>query len=637
MACTNGHRKKAGAPNSGFVSAVEEACQAGLLPGYVCRFADLFPEQIRSQSYVYNVESFCQAGPPPAINSIDASDLLNPFGLIDKLTQWAKRKQFNEWCECSPGGSGELCFGDITYTRYGVSGNYSQVTSGPVREDYQIRTEVWQGSAPHRDFVRCESSGQYRSTFAYWSDPTEPTGEAVLNLRGSGCGFAVAEASQSQWPGEANLITNVVFTVDPNCAPSSETPEEAPDLPDLPPDTPPPEEAPDPIPGPTGDKGDCPTIAAGPIQLVDAEIPSWTVSKTGECSYQISLQLPDALKIAKRALALALANSTAISVLSAGLAALTKTVAILSAQVARNWAAIQASAKLIARNWIAIQALRQALQKVLDLANEAKRLADNALLKAGLAFDFAKQLQSYIQNVQFLAKNALEAAKQALNSVNKSDSALLRKLLSIALGNSQKLSGSGGGAFDLTPCEPGDDDPVSAPYSGSGLSGVYAAIAGIEASLNTIHSNTKCSDDIAALPMFYELKHGEISQLVVVWKKVEKDGSAWSMTIPHPREDVDQTFQFNFPDYLKGGNLATVRLIDNSQIRLNVFSLLEAEKVIGYISTLLDPVYVPEAGLSITYSENVANYAEVLVRAEYIKRFNGHKTTVPVWGRRILA
>jgi len=198
----------------------------------------------------------------------------------------------------------------------------------------------------------------------------------------------------------------------------------------------------------------------------------------------------------------------------------------------------------------------------------------------------------------------------------------------------EKLAGSGDGKLDLSPCDA--DESVEAEYSGEGLQGVYSAIAAIEKSLNFISGNTKCSDDIAALPMFYELKHGEIAQLVVVWKKVETDGSAWSMTIPHPRENVDKDFQFNFPDYLKGGNLATVRLTDNSQIRLNVFSLLEAEKVIGYISTLLDPAYVPETGLSITYSENVANYAEVLVKAEYVKRFKGHKTTVPVWGRRIL-
>ena len=205
----------------------------------------------------------------------------------------------------------------------------------------------------------------------------------------------------------------------------------------------------------------------------------------------------------------------------------------------------------------------------------------------------------------------------------------------------KKLQGEGEGLLNLIPCVPPDDEADLAEYvekgtyKGDGLTGLYDAIAAITESLNIIHTDTKCPPALppAALPMFYEIKHGEITQLVVIWQKLDRGSSTWSMTVPHPRDDIGANYPFAFPDYKKGGNMASVRLIDNSQIIINAFSEGEAQRVIDYLITLIDPAYIPSSGVKMIYSKNVAEYVEVEVRASYVKKFQGHKTTAPLWAK----
>ncbi|MEM9148923.1 MAG: hypothetical protein AAGB19_00430 [Cyanobacteria bacterium P01_F01_bin.3] len=198
-----------------------------------------------------------------------------------------------------------------------------------------------------------------------------------------------------------------------------------------------------------------------------------------------------------------------------------------------------------------------------------------------------------------------------------------------------RLQGQGTGTLDLTPCDA--EETMEATYTGEGLQGLYEAVDAITQSLNTIHTDTKCPPDVnAVLPMHWDAKHGEIPQLVVSWRKVGGGDSKWAMNIPHPRADIGPDYPFNFPDYQKGGNMASVRLIDNSQLIVNALSEAEAQKVIDYIgANLLDPAYIPQSGLRMVYSKNVADYAEVEVTAVHIKKFQGHKTTAPSWALRI--
>ncbi len=213
--------------------------------------------------------------------------------------------------------------------------------------------------------------------------------------------------------------------------------------------------------------------------------------------------------------------------------------------------------------------------------------------------------------------------------------ALLREALA-------RLEGEGTGTLDLSLCERDDDyDPTLGLYAGSGLAGIYAALSKFTESLNLIHSDTKCPPDVnAALPMFWEMKVGEVPQLVVIWRKITPpgepvSGSTWSMTIPHPRDDIGPDYEFSFPDYMKGGNMASMRLTDNSQVIVNAGSEPEAQKILDYVSTLIDPDFIPQSGLKTVYSKGVAEYAEVDVKAVYVKKFAGHKTTAPLWGRHI--
>lgn len=210
----------------------------------------------------------------------------------------------------------------------------------------------------------------------------------------------------------------------------------------------------------------------------------------------------------------------------------------------------------------------------------------------------------------------------------------------------QKLEGNGKGIFDLAPCESEIDpqnppNPLAGLYEGEGLAGLYAAIAQLTKSLNLVRADTKCPPDVnAALPMFWEMKVGEVPQLVIIWRKITPpgepvSGSTWSMTIPHPRADIGPDYEFSFPSYMKGGNMASMRLSDNSQCIVNAVSEPEAQKVLDYVTTLIDPAFIPDEGPKVVYSKGVAEYAEVDVKAVYVKKFAGHKTTAPLWGHHI--
>ncbi len=212
---------------------------------------------------------------------------------------------------------------------------------------------------------------------------------------------------------------------------------------------------------------------------------------------------------------------------------------------------------------------------------------------------------------------------------------VLRQLRNIR----DSLSTGGTGQLALVPCGYDGDNPeqFTEEFAGQGLQGIYDGIGLLLKGTQPVFDNTKCPPDSAglALPMFYEVKHGEIPQLVVIWRKTEGGGSTWSMTIPHPRSNIGADYPFDFPTYTKGGNMASIRLTDNSQVIINAFSEAEAQRVFDYLESLIDPAFIPSGGFRMVYSKNVADYAQVTVTASYVKRFQGHKTTTPLWTKRI--
>jgi hypothetical protein len=211
----------------------------------------------------------------------------------------------------------------------------------------------------------------------------------------------------------------------------------------------------------------------------------------------------------------------------------------------------------------------------------------------------------------------------------------IKRLLERALG---KLEGKGKAIFDLAPCESEIDplnppDPLAGLYEGEGLTGVYAAIAAITKSLNLVRADTKCLEGSnAALPMYWEIKSGEIPQFSVLWKPAEGGNSRWAMSVPHPRADLGKDFLYSFPTYQKGPNMANMKLLDNSKIIINVASKGEAAKVMNYAYSLIDPAFRPET-IAYTYSENVSTARIVTVSACYIKKFAGHTNVAPLWAR----
>lgn len=206
--------------------------------------------------------------------------------------------------------------------------------------------------------------------------------------------------------------------------------------------------------------------------------------------------------------------------------------------------------------------------------------------------------------------------------------------------NIPEIEASGYGVMDLAPCASEIDpenppDPLEGAYEGSGLDGIYAAIAQITKSLNLIRADTKCPPDgNAALPMHFETRAGTVPQLVVSWRSVEGGQSKWSFCIPHPKPIINHNTVFSFPTYTKGNTQLTYTLLNNSKVILNAISEAEGLRILTYVKTLIDPAYInPLATPKITKGAGQGQLREVLVKATYIQKFQGHLSEVALWAK----
>lgn len=284
----------------------------------------------------------------------------------------------------------------------------------------------------------------------------------------------------------------------------------------------------------------------------------------------------------------------------------------------------------------ALLTLAQLVSKVAQIAATLAGLlgqVTRALNLAERAIAAVERFSFELQQIRQVIERLAQQIRDLDGEENEMIEALLSEIFQIVGRNQELLQGEGEGELDLNPCV-SQEESIVATYGGEGLGGLYSAVDAIAQSLNLIHTDTKCPPEAtaAALPMHWEAKHGEIPQLIVIWRKTSGGGSSWSMTIPHPRQDIDKLYPFAFPPYTKGGNMASARLTDNSKVIVNTGSEGEAERIIRYVETLIDPSFIPSGGLQMTYSKNVANFLEVEIEASYIKKFAGHKNTAPLWG-----
>ena len=214
--------------------------------------------------------------------------------------------------------------------------------------------------------------------------------------------------------------------------------------------------------------------------------------------------------------------------------------------------------------------------------------------------------------------------------------------LELLVQQQQKLEGMGSGALNIAPCippklEPGEEAvPTEVTYEGDGLSGIYSAIAAIAQSLNLIHTDTKCppTGNGAALPMHFETKAGTVPQLVISWRPAEGGQSKWSFCIPHPKPSINHNTIFNFPRYTKGNIQFTYTLTNNSKVVLNTVLESEGYKILNYVKTLIDPNFIrAQATPKITKGAGQGNLREVLVKATYVQKFQGHLSEIAIWAK----
>lgn len=265
--------------------------------GFACRLARLFPEGLRSQSFVPNVQNFCEAGPVPAPNSIDANDLIDPGSSIFKLIQWAKAAQFPIWCECTPGDppfTGGQCA--VPYRINSSTTWTSTAQGGGSGTSLHLQNQIATGPftiEPIRNEAGQFTEGRLRSPAI--AEGTVLNAYVFFDSR-IGTEFNITFQRTDNLPDECGDPPPPPEDTDP--PPPPPTPD--PDLPELPEPEPGPvgpagadgERGPAGADGERGPAGPCPNIVAGTLTIDQGVEPSIEFLKFGDCNYEVNLLLP---------------------------------------------------------------------------------------------------------------------------------------------------------------------------------------------------------------------------------------------------------------------------------------------------------------------------------------------------------
>lgn len=321
------------------------------------------------------------------------------------------------------------------------------------------------------------------------------------------------------------------------------------------------------------------------------------------------------------------ALAKAVGVLTAGLARLAALVARLLAQVAKNTAAIARNSALILR-------LRAQLTRLSSRLFQLESLARSALQRANLAVELALLALRRVRSGLSLRPNinitggsnvADSAALQQLLALAREARSVNYKTLSVSLGNSQKLAGAGGGTIDLSPCIPIETEEsdgvaeLSADYGGSGLIGIYSAISALARAIETIHSNTKCSDAASSdsdwpvtLPQLLTQETGETTEITglpqaIAWFAQNLDALSGQYPIILEIEDTDPI--------TRGNQSETIDLPNQAEAMAELFGLAyeantNSELAVNMLFRLI-PEVIAAKNSSLTaqdYSQAISNW-----------------------------
>ena len=214
-----------------------------------------------------------------------------------------------------------------------------------------------------------------------------------------------------------------------------------------------------------------------------------------------------------RAEAKILANEIAIRVNSVAIAALIATVTALGVALAtlgRTVAGLVASVAALGRAIASLVAQLFRVKLTAELALRLARLALERALQPGPRGETGKVGQVGPRGETGKAGPRGETGQVGPSSGNITveadpvDTSLLRTILQnvrvdieLDQRNQQllydirsKLSGSGSGVIDLSPCDA--DSSTKANFGGSGLNGLYSGIQALSQAVNVIHADTKC-------------------------------------------------------------------------------------------------------------------------------------------------
>ena len=185
-------------------------------------------------------------------------------------------------------------------------------------------------------------------------------------------------------------------------------------------------------------------------------------------------------------------------------------------------------------------------------------------------------------------------------------------------------------------CNPDTNKPEYATYVGSVLKGTEITEQTKALQLANIEGQQcdKC-DPVVTVPEWFQIRiEGKVPQLILVSQEVRPNGTLgndyYPITIPHPKSTAKPKAKLT-TEYQKGDWQGLLTLNDNSKSIVNCKSEAEAKRVIEEIKTLIDPAFLTESTIKISYYPNnkfkqirMRNY-----RADYYSK--GLRKLKPDW------